>query len=352
MCDKSMCDKSLYDLRVAEDYARLVQVGEYMASVTPSAPNVYEELCIGYYHTDKKRLSYMCLEKIFDLRPRDSTVLDRAVFNKKMFERQFVDEQWVPSFIPDVGEHRVVTVTVTSCKRLPLFIRTIDSFMRCCVDKTLIREIVCFDDNSSEDDRAVMRELFPFITYTFKGEADRGHAKSMQMIADRVSTRYAFHLEDDWLITNRICLSDLIEIVEDDPTIKQVCLNRNYAEVPEKKIEGGIERYTKGNLRYFVHEHSRTPEQQDAFRKRHGGVGLFCDYWPHFSLTPGLLDASIFRVVRFKDVPDFERIFADEYASQGWVTAFHQEANSRHIGRLIGERDRPNAYELNNVRQF
>lgn len=341
---------SLFDLRVAEKYSELVDLGEYMACITPSDPNVYEELCIGYYHTDRKRLSYRCLEKIFDLRPRNSVILDRAVCNKQLFEILFFD--WVPSFIPPVGAQRVVTVTITTCKRLPLFVKTIDSFIRCCVDRSLISEFVCIDDNSSEEDRAVMIQKYPFIRYVFKGEEERGHARSMQMIARIVKTPYSFHLEDDWLMVNRICLSDLIEIIEDQSNVKQVCLNRNYMEVSEQPIKGGTERYTRGDLRYFVHEYNATPELQEAFKARHGSTGLFCDYWPHFSLRPSLVDASIFKVIQFKDVPGFERVFADEYVANGWITAFHQEINCRHIGRLVGERGKPNAYELNNVQQF
>lgn len=344
---------SLYDLRVAEKFTELVEQCERMASITPSDPNIYEEMCIGYYHTGRVRMSYGCIEKIFQLRPRDSTILDRAVANKLLFDRMYVDEEWIPRYVPDVGkDSKVVTVTITSCKRLPLFIQTIDSFIRCCVDKILIKEFICIDDNSSEDDRTVMVEKYPFIKYVFKSEDEKGHAKSMQMITDMVTTPYMFHLEDDWLTTNRICLSDLIEILGNDVSIKQVVLNRNYQEIPTISVVGGIERYTRGNLRYFVHEHSSTSEQRDEMVQRHGKDKLFCDYWPHFSLNPSLIDTSIFKVLQFKDVPGFERQFAEEYVRCGWVTAFCQELNCHHIGRLIGESDRPNAYELNNVQQF
>lgn len=343
---------TLYSLRVANRYSDLVKEGEYKAAITPSDPNVHEELCIGYYHTRQMRMSYRCLEKIFALRPVNSDILDRAIYNKKLFERMFVAERWVPSIVPAVGENRVVTVTITSCKRLNLFIHTIDSFIRCCVDQCLIAEFLCIDDNSSVVDRQIMSEKYPFIRFVFKAEKDRGHAKSMMMISEQVKTPYLFHLEDDWLMTNGICLSDLIEIMEDQEPIKQVCLQKNYMEVADKEVKGGAERYTRGNLRYFLHQYNKTREEQDAFRTMHGGTGLFCDYWPHFSLTPSLIDPSIFKVIQFKDAPGFEKTFAEQYAELGWVTAFHQEINCRHIGRLIGERDIPNAYELNNVQQF
>lgn len=352
---------SLHCLRIAGEYEQLVRMGEYLACIMPSDPNVYEELCIGYYHTGNKRKSYTCIEKIFQLRPRDSAILNRAVVNKKLFEKNFVEEHWTPSFVPEVGTYfKVVTVTVTSCKRLPLFIRTMDSFLRCCVDKSIIKEFVCFDDNSCDDDRMVMTELFPFMRFTFKTADDRGHARSMQLIGEYVSkdesqdnksnTPFVFHLEDDWLFINRLSLSDLIEIMKDNQSTKQVCLNRNYMETPDKPVNGGIERFTRGNLRYFLHEYNN-PEETSNDKSR-GDVGLRCDYWPHFSLTPSLIDSSIFKEIRFANEPSFERKFAEEYSKRGWKTAFHQEVNTRHIGRLIGERDKQNAYELNNVQQF
>lgn len=62
----------------------------------------------------------------------------------------------------------LITLTITSCKRLDLFVKTINSFMQCCKDIHLIDEWFCVDDNSSIEDRLRMQELYPFINFYFK----------------------------------------------------------------------------------------------------------------------------------------------------------------------------------------
>lgn len=351
--------EDLRKFRLLKQYKKVVVVGEKLVQVIPSVPGVYEELCIAYYHTGDKKKSFECLEKIFALRPRDSNVLERAISNKLLYEKEYTEEAWKPSIppkVPSIAEP-VVTLTITTCKRLPLFIKTMESFMRSCVDKHLIKEFICVDDNSSEEDRKVMQEKFPFFKYIFKGPESKGHAKSMQIIArEAVKTPYIFHMEDDWLFLNPISLSDLIEILIDSNkfNVKQVCVNKNYMEVPERRIIGGAEKYTQGNLRYFIHEHVKTEDDRRKFYLKHGR-GSSCNYWPHYTLQPSLVVSEIFKEIEFEEVKHFERIFANKYEAKGWRTAFHQEINCRHIGRLIREAGQPgkkNAYELNGVEQF
>ena len=91
-----------------------------------------------------------------------------------------------------------ITITTTSCKRLDLFKRTINSFLECCKDLYLVKEWIVIDDNSSKEDRDEMVKLYPFINFIFKNENEKGHVKSMNMIRNIVKTNYLFNLEDDW----------------------------------------------------------------------------------------------------------------------------------------------------------
>lgn len=349
----------LINLRKEKKYKEVIRLGEEVKNVTPSVPGVYEELCIAYYHSGQMKKSFECLEKIFALRPRDPAILERAITNKLLYEQEYTNNKWEPSICstvkPDVEP--LVTLTITTCKRLPLFIRTMESFMRSCVDKHLIKEYVCVDDNSSDSDREIMRARFPFFRYIFKGPDEKGHAKSMQKLAlESVNTPYSFHMEDDWLFLNPISLSDLIEIMTDASGVgvRQVCINKNYTEVPERRIVGGEEKFTPGNLRYFIHEHAKTEHEKCKFLSKHG-FHSNCSYWPHYTLQPSLINTDIFKEIEYEECRHFERVFANKYEAMGWKTAFHQEVNCRHIGRLIREAGQPgkkNAYELNEVEQF
>lgn len=344
--------------RFAKEYETAIEFGEELAKATPSIPLIYEELCIAYYHTGERRKSFACLEKIFYLRPRNSDILERAVMNKLLFEEIYIQNMWTPSIQSKVPTTvtPLITFTITTCKRLSLFMRTMDSFMRSCVDKHLIKEFICVDDNSSEEDRKVMEETYPFFRFIYKGPESKGHAKSMQIIAKEAGkTPYTFHIEDDWLFINTISLSDLLEILRDSPDcVKQVCINKNYTEIPERRIGGGEECYTRGNLRYFLHEHVKDDLGRRKFIQKHGYKSS-CNYWPHYTLQPSLVQSDIFMELEYEDVGHFEMVFAKKYAANGWKTAFHQEVNCRHIGRLICEAGQPgkkNAYELNGTIQF
>lgn len=330
-------------------YAELVKTGENMVLLTPSNPELYEELCIAYWNLGRKRESFDCLDKIALLRPRDSVLLERCVTNKLFFEKDHETEKWTYSQTSNV-RNPVVTVTITSCKRLPLFLRTIESFMRCCVDKHLIKEYICIDDNSSDKDRNIMINSFPFIRFIFKGPEDKGHSKSMQMLVKEVTTPYMLHLEDDWLFFDRVCISDMLEIMRNEETVKQVAINKNYNVLPERRIIGGKEKFTPGNLRYFLHEQCITEQEKRDFDEKHG-IGPSCNYWPHFTLQPSLIDTKIFLEIPFEQVPHFEMVFANKFVERGYKTAFIQGVTTRHIGKNLGE-DGLNAYELNNVQQF
>lgn len=96
-----------------------------------------------------------------------------------------------------------LTVAITTCKRLPLFIKTVDSFLSSLGGLPSARSAVCsflvVDDSSDDGDREVMKARYPEFEFVWKRPEEKGHARSMNMILDRVETRYLLYLEDDWL---------------------------------------------------------------------------------------------------------------------------------------------------------
>ena len=342
---------TLRRLRLAQRYTAAVALGERMLTYISKNPEVYEELCIAYYHTGLLRKSFDCLEAIFALRPRDVNLLNRSVENKLLFREVATAEVWkLPPLLPVLKPSPIVTVTITSCKRAALFLQTLESFNRCLVDAHLVAEYVCIDDNSSESDRALMKQMYPNVRYLLKTPANRGHVDSMQTIARTVSTPFVFHLEDDWLFYNRVCISDMLEILMEDENLKQVCVNRNYSVAHDRRPPGGIEAFTAGGLRYFIHEYCASNDEKAAFVAKHG-TAPSCSYWPHFTLQPSLIDATVFGL-EFRNVPHFELDFANRFTAKGWKTAFLQESSTTHTGKNIWEFTGSNAYELNSVTQF
>ena len=262
-----------------------------------------------------------------------------------------------------------VIFTITSCKRLNLFIRTVDSILQCFLDTSRVKRWICIDDNSCKSDRAVMAARYPFFEFIWKGGHEKGHAHSMNLIVDIVQASglpYWFHCEDDWrFLSRKKYFSDAISILEDDyatSNIMQCLINRNYMETPEDKVLGGFVKFTRSFLRYYEHDHAETAEKFAVLPPYHGAA-----YWPHFSLRPSLMRVSMLANMRKRlhlppshplfpgEESHFELEFARRYFLVGFRSAFFEDVDCVHIGRLTSEQYSPlaiNAYVLNDQMQF
>ena len=255
----------------------------------------------------------------------------------------------------------MVTVTMTSCKRLDLFEKTVNSFLECCVDlDRYLYEWIVVDDNSSSSDRDKMCELYPFIKFIFKGHNDKGHAKSMNILVDNIKTNYVLHLEDDWRFFVRDdYIGKCLSVLRENDRYGQCLFNRLYGEDLDTyhTIGGGYMRYTCDGLRYFIHENLYGFGHGDMSSKL-SKFGLYnCIYWPHYSLRVGITRKEVFdRVGYYSEVDShFEREYACRYVDCGFLTTYLDNVVCSHIGRKtyeIGKKDVVNAYDLNLEDQF
>ena len=245
----------------------------------------------------------------------------------------------------------LVTLSITTCKRLHLFRRTVRSLLRHCSDLLRVSEFICVDDNSSESDRRAMMDEFPFFTFIWKTRAEKGHARSMNIILERVQTPFLFHLEDDWeFLKTRPYIAETLSVLDSDETLGQCLVNVNYAELPTDQLLGGDPKTLPDGLRYRIHVH--IPEKE-IFKNRFG-TGPNSGYWPHYSLRPGMNRVCTLRKVgQYTETkPHFEMQFAYRYAKAGFRTAFLDDICSKHIGPLTSELNKVNAYQLNDEHQF
>uniref|UniRef100_A0A6C0BNV5 Glycosyltransferase 2-like domain-containing protein n=1 Tax=viral metagenome TaxID=1070528 RepID=A0A6C0BNV5_9ZZZZ len=259
------------------------------------------------------------------------------------------------------GGDRVV-VTMTTCKRFDLFSRTLNSFLACCTDLDMVHRWVVVDDNSSEHDRQRMQKLYPFIEFILKGEHDRGHARSMNMIRKATGGEdYIFHLEDDWLFLDvKPYITLLLDVLHTEPECGQALVNRNYAERLHDdplRIVGGVEKSTRHEVAYVVHEHADTDTPEYAARMDTLLPTQASHlYWPHYSLRPGLIRREVWTQLGDYDERDrhFELEYARRYVMAGWKTAFLDGIFSLHIGKLTTESDDTvaSAYRLNETERF
>lgn len=256
----------------------------------------------------------------------------------------------------------MITFAITSCKRPSLLKRSVNSFLNSCLDLPLISQWICIDDNSPEDDREEMKRLYPFFEFIFKGEENKGHARSMNILLKNIKNKYFFQTEDDWVfLQKKTYLSDCLEILNEDERYGQVVMNRNYAEHADQvgvDLVGGFRKRTKiSGKSYVTHEfHKRGSESEKEFWKNNPTARSSC-YWPHFSLNPSLIKVDIFNKVGTfnEDVSHFEMEFAGRYTDKNYLTCFQDGIFVSHTGRSNADRDNKeikNAYELNGTKQF
>ena len=124
---------------------------------------------------------------------------DKWVFSDK---NQKIIKNKINNYIRNDGNNIInnLTFTITTCKRLDYFIESMDTFILRCQDIDFIDLWICIDNNSSESDRNIMKERYPFFTFIYKTVETKGHAKSMNILWDTIKTDYVFHFEDDWKI--------------------------------------------------------------------------------------------------------------------------------------------------------
>jgi GR25 family glycosyltransferase involved in LPS biosynthesis len=295
----------------------------------------------------------------------DDAEIFKANYNRSLCINQIADVHlsYNPEKVKDITGRKtsttpMITFTITTCKRLDLFEKTINSFLNCCTDLHKIDTWLCVDDNSSEEDRKAMRTLYPFFEFYMKSPDEKGHPTSMNIIRSKVRTPYIFHMEDDWkFFAQKPYISMCLDVLGQDVLLGQCLVNRNYAETAKDcaSIIGGIFKITTYGTRYFVHENCENDEQYENFYNRHGR-GVNCAYWKHFSFRPSLLRKGVLdQLGEYSNMPNFEMDYSERYYRSGYRSAFLDSVYCLHTGRLTSERfdtTKSNAYVLNGERQF
>jgi tetratricopeptide (TPR) repeat protein len=252
-------------------------------------------------------------------------------------------------------DNNQVIFTVTTCKRLDLFTKTINSFLNCCKDFDKIDKWICVDDNSSQEDRDKMQKLYPFFTFIWKNEEQKGHVESMNIIHSLIEKyRYNIHMEDDWhFFEPREYITQAIEILEKEDDLGQVLFNRNYAERCSCRTIAGGKYANNSSIRFLYHEYAEENTQEwEKFNQDYAGK-FTCFYWPHYSLRPSVLKIeALMKIGPYLNVTGhFEMDYAREYVKKGYRSAFFDTISCWHIGKCTWEKG-DNSYSLNGVQQF
>jgi GR25 family glycosyltransferase involved in LPS biosynthesis len=255
------------------------------------------------------------------------------------------------SFKPKESGNKVrIAMTFTTCKRLDLFKKTINSLLLHFNDISLVDFFYCVDDNSSKSDRVEMQKKYPWIKYYFKSEGEKGHMQSMNIIYSKLlelDVKYWIHMEDDFVFYKKmdyisLGLEYLKKMKKDN--VKQVLFNRAYGETIHNLSCKG---YIPSDKPVVLHDY--IPNKGFPYSNVH--------YWPHYSFRPGIIDFSAIKSLGDYTTTEtfFERRYADRWEAAGFRSAYFNFLTNRHIGRLTSEVNDPskkNAYSLNGIDQF
>jgi len=242
-----------------------------------------------------------------------------------------------------------LTFTITTCKRLDYFIRTMDQLLYYCKDIELVDEWLCIDDNSSETDRNIMRERYPFFKFIMKGIEDKGHARSMNLLLDNVKTDFVMHFEDDWLCSESFCIEDILQLMEDG----------SYGQIILRKICWGDHDFVKyidnRKLYEYVYNplHFKKPLLNIEYDRNFDVIDTDYDesmywWWPGFTLNPSIFNISTFRSIGKFNEDIRQELFEYDFARRGYdrgIKIAYINFNIEHIGEI-------SSYSLNNMKRY
>jgi hypothetical protein len=250
-----------------------------------------------------------------------------------------------------------ISFTVTTCKRWNIFERTMDIFLLQCQDVDLIQEWILIDDNSSEEDRTKMKERYPFFTFIFKKESEKGHAKSMNMLLNFVKTDYVIHFEDDWSCNISFNLSSLFNYMKNEKVDHLILRHIGGQHDKNTEIDGKmIYNYTYNSLHYLKPELNKEYDMNQIVDIFDVNEKKECEFdknrywwWPGFTLNP-----SIFNMRKLKDNIGYfnenirQELFEYDYA----IRAFNKGYIVNYVDLYIEHTGHVSSYKLNDMKRY
>jgi GR25 family glycosyltransferase involved in LPS biosynthesis len=346
----------IHNLRCSGFYNIGMFIGKFIEKQFPYSSDIKDEYAMNAYYAQNYLKTFKIYNRLLSMKGLSENISTKVIFNQHFCINHVLNYYgyYNLKIVSKINTRKklvfpLVTLTMTSCKRFDLFEQTVNSFLNCCQDLEKIDKWICIDDNSSQEDRDKMKKLYPFFIFYFKTQEEKGHPQSMNIIKKMVNTPYFFHMEDDWkFFSKRKYISDALDVMQQDIRIAQCLVNKNYSETEsDVDIKGGEFHTTQRGFRYFIHEYF---PNKNSIEKN-------CYYWPHFSFRPSLIRSSILEELgEFNEqISHFEMDYSYRYIKKGYISAFFEGIYCVHIGRLTSERhdkDKPNAYEMNNEAQF
>ncbi len=165
----------------------------------------------------------------------------------------------------------LVTVVITSCNRLELLLKTIQSFNA--MNTYPIEEFIIIDDSGNTSAHRQICEWFPSYTKIFNGK-NMGLIDSIDRIYATVRTPFVFHCEDDWEFIKPGFIEPSLNVIRNNHMIMQVWISN-------------------------IHNQPVDPEIQYAEKVPYKQASLdgMDHLWHGFTLNPGIRSMRIYKEI-------------------------------------------------------
>ena len=263
---------------------------------------------------------------------------------------------------------KIVSLSITSSKRLPMLERVLKAFSVFCSDLHIVDNIIFFDDSSSDEDKIKMRhmlnDLFPaqkkiithFYEYTFP-DAYR-HSRVLNCWREKLvktNTEYCFHLEDDYLFVDFFNLETGIKVLESQEDCGYVGYFQSYKKFPPehqpKVIEvDGVKFWEWIYKPELGLNESLFLDEAGAIQTLNGnGYWMMYINWPHFSLRPGIHNVKkLLSVGEFSTSYDMSTMRTELEFSIRWAQKWKTYCHEKFMVVNLAWDESQSAYTLNN----
>jgi len=166
------------------------------------------------------------------------------------------------------------------------------------------------DDSGDSDYRKWLYEMFPHFTVIPVDSEPAGYWRAMKKVFEVVRlshTDYCFFLEDDFILTRKISINELVEVLTDNQQLAQVALIRQ-SWFANEQAYGGVIKALQASGRDFIPRHTLTGidylEHEAIFT---GNPNLFPAQianreWPDGSWSESRFSRNLFKHNKINDI--------------------------------------------------
>ena len=227
-----------------------------------------------------------------------------------------------------------VTVVLTSCGRLDLLTKTIESFNK--FNTYPITKFIFIDDSGDIKFKKKANKILPSLLENYDynlifNKKRQGQIKSVDYAYSMVETPYIFHLEDDWEFYQSYFIEHSFKLMEEDSKLITVWL-RELNDTMDHPVgkEYKFATYLEDNQPLFV--------LKFFYLEDYNG-------WSGFSFNPGLRRYKDYKAIspftkhisdKLVNIPEslleIELAISKKYGDLGFKAAIFEKGYVRHIG--------------------